>query len=132
MTTTALEAPPPDLVDDSIPVLSDRRRTFVLAAMCLALVLVVAGVTMLTNALPNISSDLELSQTEQTWVVDAYALPFAAFLLIAGAIGDRFGRRGALIAGTVLFGLGVVAVGQRFGAAASSSSTAPSWASAPR
>ena len=106
MTTTALEAPPPDLVDDSIPVLSDRRRTFVLAAMCLALVLVVAGVTMLTNALPNISSDLELSQTEQTWVVDAYALPFAAFLLIAGAIGDRFGRRGALIAGTVLFGLG--------------------------
>jgi EmrB/QacA subfamily drug resistance transporter len=106
MSVTALEAPPPDLIDDAVPALSDRRRTFVLAAMCLALVLVVAGVTMLTNALPNISSDLELSQTEQTWVVDAYALPFAAFLLIAGALGDRYGRRGALIAGTVLFGIG--------------------------
>lgn len=86
--------------------LSARRRSMVLAAMCLALVLVVAGVTMLTNALPMISEDLDLSQTQQTWVVDAYALPFAAFLLIAGALGDRFGRRGALMAGTVLFGLG--------------------------
>ena len=108
MTVTALEAPPPDLIVEPVPVLSDRRRTFVLAAMCLALVLVVAGVTMLTNALPKISSDLELSQTEQTWVVDAYALPFAAFLLIAGALGDRYGRRGALIAGTVLFGIGAL------------------------
>jgi len=88
--------------------LSARRRSFVLAAMCLALVLVVAGVTMLTNALPSIAADLGLSQTQQTWVVDAYALPFAAFLLIAGALGDRFGRRGALIAGTVLFGAGTL------------------------
>ena len=88
--------------------LTARRRTLVLAAMCLALVLVVAGVTMLTNALPMISEDLNLSQAQQTWVVDAYALPFAAFLLIAGALGDRFGRRGALLAGTVLFGAGAV------------------------
>ena len=96
MTASQLEAPNPDLIDQSIPVLSDRRRTFVLATMCLALVLVVAGVTMLTNGLPMIASDLELSQTEQTWVVDSYALPFAALLLIAGALGDRYGRRGAL------------------------------------
>jgi EmrB/QacA subfamily drug resistance transporter len=39
-------------------------------------------------------------------VVDAYALPFAALLLISGALGDRYGRRGALLAGTALFGVG--------------------------
>lgn len=88
--------------------LSPRHRTMVLAAMCLALVLVVAGVTMLVNALPLIAEDLSLSQTQQTWVVDAYALPFAALLLIAGALGDRYGRRGALLAGTALFGGGAL------------------------
>lgn len=83
--------------------LSVRRRNLVLAAMCLALVLVVSGVSMLTNTLPSMAEDLDLSQTQQTWVVDAYALPFAALLLIAGALGDRFGRRGALVGGTALF-----------------------------
>jgi EmrB/QacA subfamily drug resistance transporter len=95
-----------DAGPEAVPQLSARRRTMVLAAMCLALVLVVAGVTMLVNALSRISADLDLSQTTQTWVVDAYALPFAALLMIAGALGDRYGRRGALLAGTALFGLG--------------------------
>lgn len=109
MTTAVLEgAAPSDVVEPSEPVipLSPRRRSMVLWAMCLALVLVVAGVSMLTNALPMMAEDLDLSQSQQTWVVDAYALPFAALLLIAGALGDRFGRRGALAAGTVLFGAG--------------------------
>ena len=86
--------------------LTARGRSLVLAAMCLALVLVVAGVSMLTNALPSIAEDLDLSQTQQTWVVDAYALPFAALLLISGALGDRFGRRGALIGGSAIFTVG--------------------------
>jgi EmrB/QacA subfamily drug resistance transporter len=90
------------------PGLSPRRRTLVLASMCLALVLVVAGVTMLVNALPLIAQELNLSQSKQTWVVDAYALPFAALLMIAGALGDRYGRRGALLSGTALFGIGAL------------------------
>jgi EmrB/QacA subfamily drug resistance transporter len=90
------------------PSLSPRRRWLVLASMCLALVLVVAGVTMLVNALPLIAEELNLSQSTQTWVVDAYALPFAALLMIAGALGDRYGRRGALLAGTALFGIGSI------------------------
>lgn len=114
MTTEALDGAalgsgaagtPPEPEAPSIQ-LSARRRSMVLWAMCLALVLVIAGVSMLTNALPMMAEDLDLSQTQQTWVVDAYALPFAALLLIAGALGDRFGRRGALAAGTVLFGIG--------------------------
>lgn len=90
------------------PGLSPRRRTLVLASMCLALVLVVAGVTMLVNALPLIAEELNLSQSKQAWVIDAYALPFAALLMIAGALGDRYGRRGALLAGTALFGIGAL------------------------
>jgi EmrB/QacA subfamily drug resistance transporter len=74
--------------------------------MCLALVMVVAGVSMLANALPSIAADLDASQSSQQWIVDAYALILAALLLPAGALGDRFGRRGALIAGTAIFGIG--------------------------
>jgi EmrB/QacA subfamily drug resistance transporter len=88
--------------------ISPARRYMVLATMCLSLVLVVAGVSMLSNALPDIAQGLGLSQTSQTWVVDAYALALASLLLVAGAIGDRYGRRGALAAGTVLFGIGAI------------------------
>jgi len=102
MTTTMSDAraidPPPEL--------SSQRRATVLFAMCLALVMVVAGVSMLINALPLIAQDLDLSQSSQAWVVDAYALPFAALLMIAGALGDRYGRRGALLAGAAIFGIG--------------------------
>lgn len=92
--------------DDEPPALTPWRRTMVLVAMCLALVLVVAGVTMLVNALALVAESLDLSQSEQSWLLDAYALPFAGLLLIAGALGDRYGRRGALLAGTALFGAG--------------------------
>jgi EmrB/QacA subfamily drug resistance transporter len=74
--------------------------------MCLALVLVIAGVSMLAVGLPSIGNDLGLSQTGLTWVADAYALTLASLLLLAGALGDRFGRRGALLAGIALFGTG--------------------------
>lgn len=63
----------------------------VLATMCLALVLVVAGVSMLSNAVPDIAAGLNLSQTSQTWVVDSYALALTSRLLVSGAIGDRYG-----------------------------------------
>src|SRR3954454_12666579 len=81
------------------------NRGWILAVMCLALVMVVAGVSMLDNALPSIAADLDASQSSQQWIVDAYALTLAALLLPAGALGDRFGRRGALIAGTAIFGI---------------------------
>jgi EmrB/QacA subfamily drug resistance transporter len=88
--------------------LSARRRTLVLATMCLALVMVVSGVSMLNNALPHLAESLALSQSRQQWVVDAYTVALAALLLPAGAIGDRFGRRGAMIGGIVVYGLGMV------------------------
>ncbi len=83
---------------------SARRRNVILAAMCLAVVMVVSGVAMLNNALPSIAEDLRASQASQQWITDAYAVALAALLLPFGALGDRFGRRKALLAGVVVFG----------------------------
>jgi MFS transporter, DHA2 family, integral membrane protein len=82
------------------------RRWFLLAIMCLSLVLVVMSVSGLNTALPTIQRDLGASASDLQWIVDAYAIVFAGLLLSAGAIGDRFGRRRALLAGLGVFGLG--------------------------
>jgi EmrB/QacA subfamily drug resistance transporter len=81
-----------------------RRRGAVLRVMSLALMMVVAGVAGLNVALPEIARDTGATQSELQWIVDAYALAFAALLLPAGAIGDRFGRKPILLAGLALFG----------------------------
>ena len=84
------------------------RRWFLLAIMCLSLVLVVMTVSGLNTALPTIQRDLGASASDLQWIVDAYAIVFAGLLLSAGAIGDRFGRRRALLAGLGVFGLGTL------------------------
>jgi EmrB/QacA subfamily drug resistance transporter len=81
-----------------------RRRRAVLQVMCLALMMVVAAVASLNVALPGIARDTGASQTQLQWIVDAYAIVFAALLLPAGAIGDRFGRKPLLALGLALFG----------------------------
>ena len=78
-------------------------RWRILAIMCLCLVLVVAGVSSLNLAIPSIIADLQPSATETLWIVDGYALVFAGLLLPAGAIGDRYGRKGALLVGLAIF-----------------------------
>jgi EmrB/QacA subfamily drug resistance transporter len=82
-----------------------RQRGAVLRVMCLSLMMVVAAVASLNVALPDIARDTGATQTQLQWIVDAYALVFAALLLPAGAIGDRFGRKPILATGLVLFGL---------------------------
>ncbi len=74
--------------------------------MCLSLVIVVMSVSGLNVALPEIQRSLDASATDLQWIVDSYAIVFAGLLLTAGAIGDRFGRKKALLAGLVVFGLG--------------------------
>src|SRR5687768_2109849 len=88
--------------------LSSQRRNLILAAMCLALVMVISGVSMLNNALPLMAESLGLSQSRQQWVIDGYTVALAALLLPAGALGDRFGRRGAMLGGIVVFGAGAL------------------------
>ena len=85
-----------------------ERRWKTLAVLCASLMLVIVGNTVLNVALPTMSrpDQLGASNTELQWIVDAYALVFAGLLFTAGALGDRFGRKGALQLGLVVTGLG--------------------------
>src|SRR5271170_3518867 len=58
----------------------------------------------LNVAIPGLVRSTHASQTQLEWIIDAYLLVFAVLLLPAGALGDRYGRRKALIAGLVVFG----------------------------
>ena len=82
---------------------SHPARWRILAVLVLALLVTSIDHTILNVALPQLAVDLQASAAQLQWVVDAYTLVFAGLLLIAGAAGDRFGRRTALNAGIVLF-----------------------------
>jgi EmrB/QacA subfamily drug resistance transporter len=84
--------------------LTPARRRLVLGVMCLALMMVVAAVASLNVALPDLARETGATQSQLQWIVDAYALVFAGLLLPAGALGDRFGRKGILLIGLVVFG----------------------------
>ena len=84
--------------------LSARQRKVVLGVVALALMMVVSAVSGLNVALPDLARDTGATQSELQWIVDAYTMVFAGLLLIAGAIGDRFGRKVILMVGLVVFG----------------------------
>jgi EmrB/QacA subfamily drug resistance transporter len=86
-----------------------RRRWGTLVVLNVSLLLIVMDNTILNVALPTLARDLDASGSQLQWIVDSYVLVFAGLLLCAGALGDRFGRRGALSAGLVVFGLGSAA-----------------------
>jgi EmrB/QacA subfamily drug resistance transporter len=79
------------------------RRWLVLAVLSAALALVSLGNTIVNVALPRLQEDLGATTAELQWVVDAYSVVFAGSLLLAGALGDRFGRRLLLIIGLIIF-----------------------------
>ncbi len=74
--------------------------------MCLSLLIVFVGNSSLNVALPTLSEHLHASNSQLQWVVAAYSLVFAGLLFTAGALGDRFGRKGALQLGLLLFLVG--------------------------
>ena len=88
-----------------------QRRWFLLGVLCLSLVMVVMAVSSVNVALPTLQSELGASATMLQWIVDSYALVFAGLLLVAGALGDRFGRKEMLLLGLLLFGIGSVVSG---------------------
>jgi EmrB/QacA subfamily drug resistance transporter len=93
----------------STPSDPQSRHRPVLVVTCLALATVVSAVASLNVAIPSIARDTHATQTELSWIIDAYALVFAALLLLGGALGDRYGRRRALLVGLTVFGIGSAA-----------------------
>src|SRR5436305_6699221 len=79
------------------------RRWWTLAVLCLSLLIVFVGNSSLNVTIPTLSRDLHASTSQLQWVVAAYSLVFAGLLFTAGAIGDRFGRKGALQLGLLGF-----------------------------
>lgn len=89
--------------DHDIVVGSSGRRRLILAAMCIALVAVVASVSSLNVAQQALAEDLGATQSQLLWIINGYTLALAALLLPVGAIGDRWGRKPVLMIGLVTF-----------------------------
>src|SRR5215510_6660715 len=71
----------------------DARRRWTLVAVCVTTFMLLLDITIVNVALPSIQRSLDASLSSLQWVVDAYALTLASFLLLFGSLGDRLGRR---------------------------------------
>ena len=85
-----------------------ERRWLILGVLCMSLVIVIIGNTSLNVAIPTLARELDASTSALQWMVDSYALVFAGLLFTAGTLGDRYGRKGALQAGLLVFLFGAV------------------------
>ncbi len=95
-----------------------NRRWWILIALCIAELGVMLANSSLNMALPAMSRDLNLTQASLTWIVNIYTLIFASFLFLAGALGDRYGRKMAM-----QIGLGIFVVGTLYAAFIANTST---------
>jgi EmrB/QacA subfamily drug resistance transporter len=87
---------------------AEQRRWWILLVLCFSLLVIVLDNSILNVAIPTIVRDLDATNSQLQWIVDAYTLVFAGLLLTAGSLGDRYGRRPALQLGFVIFGLGSI------------------------
>jgi EmrB/QacA subfamily drug resistance transporter len=105
---TATDPPAPS--EETVPdAAHDGRRWVVLGVLCLSLLVVGIDGTIVNVALPTLVREIGASSSELQWIVDAYTIVFASFLLIAGNTGDRLGRKWVLLVGLVIFGAGSLA-----------------------
>jgi EmrB/QacA subfamily drug resistance transporter len=85
--------------------ISNRRRWIALVVVCLAMLMNALDSSIVNVALPSIQHSLHFTQASLTWVVDAYLIAFGSFLLLAGRLGDLFGRKKVFLSGVTLFTL---------------------------
>src|ERR1700739_3066253 len=83
----------------------------ILSIACIAQFMVVLDVSIVNVALPRMGHDLHFTQTSAQWVVNAYVLTFAGFLLLGGRAADFFGRRRVYITGIIVFTLASIGAG---------------------
>jgi EmrB/QacA subfamily drug resistance transporter len=111
-TTTLRPVAHPATTVDSRPVPTvdavrdtDNRRWLTLAVLCISLLIIVIDNTIVNVTLPSLVNQLGASVSQLQWVVDAYTVVFAGLLLLAGTLGDRWGRRRSLTIGLAVFAL---------------------------
>lgn len=102
-TTPSTRPTEADALAEGISAHTFARRWRILAVLCVALMTVMIANMSLNLALPELAVELELTQLQMTWAVEAYTLIFAALLFVASAIADRYGRKLAMQAGLVVF-----------------------------
>jgi EmrB/QacA subfamily drug resistance transporter len=90
---------------------SDRSRWIALYVLCVGMLMIILDATIVNTALPSIRSDLEFSQANLAWVVNAYLIAFGGLLLLAGRIGDLVGQRRIFLIGLGVFTAASLACG---------------------
>jgi DHA2 family multidrug resistance protein-like MFS transporter len=90
--------------EHSMPAPTHERRWWVLAVLCLVVLIVVIDNTIVNVALPVLSRTLHASNSSLQWIVDAYSLPFAGLLLAGGGMSDRLGRKRVMQIALCAFG----------------------------
>ena len=104
-TTERQQDPPTPTAPSALAEAVHRRRWAILAVVCLAVFVTVLDGTIVNVALPSLAVELGATNRQLQWIVDAYLLVFTGLLLAAGGLGDRYGRKRALLAGLVVFGV---------------------------
>ncbi len=97
------------MLSDDIDPAVHERRWLILGVLCMSLLIIVMDNTILNVAIPSLYTQLGATNSEIQWIIDSYVLVFAGLLLTTGSLSDRFGRKGALQLGIVLFGMGSAA-----------------------
>ncbi|NLT06654.1 MAG: DHA2 family efflux MFS transporter permease subunit [Solirubrobacterales bacterium] len=82
---------------------ADRRRWLALYVLCAGALMIVLDATIVNVALPSIQQDLDFSQSNLAWVVNAYLIPFGGLLLFSGRLGDLIGQRRVFLVGLAVF-----------------------------
>ena len=104
---------------------SNRARIWTMVVACMGVTLVIASMVALNTALGDIAVATSATQSQLTWIVDCYSVVLACLLLPAGAIGDRYGRRGAFLFGLAAFAIASLA--SKFSPVPCSSSSPAGW-----
>src|SRR5690625_6243794 len=96
----------------AVPVINDpRRRRAILWSVCVALMSVVASVSGLNVAQPQLATEFDASQGQVLWIINTYTLTLAALLLLFGVLGVGVGGEAVVFVGFVVFGVVFVSAG---------------------
>src|SRR6201992_3582454 len=111
--TGALSGPAADQAATTPPAEPEYgpRSRWLLVVCCVAQFMVILDLSIVNVALPSIQASLGFSSIDLQWVVDAYAVIFAGFLMLAGRATDQFGQRRTLVAALLIFALASLAGG---------------------